>query len=124
MNIIDFIPFGKENAISRKRLCTLYGTPDRVMRKQIENERGEHAILNAQDGGGYFRPLPKEKPLVERWLRQERSRGRSVEQSTRGAEKFLVGDCGEQGIVAVRSYVRRKRKDESGVLQIEGQMLI
>lgn len=121
MNIIDFIPYGKENAINRKRLCTLSGMPDRVMRKQIEKERGEHAILNAQDGGGYFRPLPEEKPLVERWLRQERSRGRSVEQSTRGAEKFLVGDCGTN-VITVHGYVRRRHKAAEPIKQVDGQV--
>lgn len=124
MNIIEFIPFGKENAISRRKLRDLSGMPDRVMRKEIEKARSEYAILNAQDGSGYFRPTPEERPLVERWLRQERSRCRAVEQSTRGAEKFLSGEAAESGVVAVRSYLRRRRKNENGASQIEGQMLL
>lgn len=120
MNIISLIPFGQDNAISRKNLRSLCGLSDRIMRKEIEKTRREYAILNAQDGSGYFRPMPEEKPLVERWLRQERSRERSVRQSTQGAEKFLTGETPKQGAIVVRSYTRRKKAD--GAPQIEGQM--
>lgn len=121
MNIIDFIPYGKENAISRKQLSERCGMPDRVMRKQIEKERREYPILNSQDGSGYFRPLPEEKPLVERWLRQERSRSKSIDNSSRGAEMFLVGDSGGK-MIAVRGYMRSKHKDAEPIRQVDGQM--
>ena len=122
MNIIDLIPSGQDHAISRKRLRSLCGLSDRIMRKEIEQARREYAILNAQDGSGYFRPTDEEKPLVERWLRQERSRERSVKQSTQGAEKFLTGEASKPGAIIVRSYTRRKKKGNEP--QIEGQMLL
>jgi len=118
MNIIDFIPYGRENAISRKRLSELSGLPDRAMRQQIEKERQIYTILNL-DGGGYFRPLPEEKPLVERWLRQERSRSQSIGNSSLGAEKFLLG-CTDGKTISVRGYTRRKHAEP--VIQIEGQI--
>ena len=121
MTIIDYIPYGKDNAISRKQLCNLSGLPDRVMRKEIEKARQEYAILNAQDGSGYFRPTDEEKALVERWLRQERSRSKSIDTSTRGAEMFLAGDSGGK-MIAVHGYTRRRHKDAEPVSQVDGQM--
>ncbi|HEX3016410.1 MAG TPA: hypothetical protein VHP31_00955 [Caproicibacter sp.] len=120
MNIINFIPFGRENAISRKQLCTIAGLPDRVMRHDIEKARQDYVILNI-GGSGYFRPTAEEKPLVERWMRQERSRERSVRNSTQGAEKFLKGGT-SAGIVVVNGYTRRKNVRENEKPQIEGQI--
>lgn len=55
MNITDIIPFGRENAITRKDLCRLVGTKDRAVRNAIEEARREGAIIiNAQDGKGYY----------------------------------------------------------------------
>lgn len=119
MNIIDFIPFGRENAISRKQLCTITGLPDRVMRHDIEKARQDYAILNI-DGSGYFRPAENESYLVERWLKQERSREKSVRDSTRGAEKALLGTNRE--LIPVHSYVRRKRRGEDEKPQVSGQL--
>lgn len=120
MNIIDFIPYGKDNAISRKQLCETAGLPDRVMRKEIERARQDYAILNAQDGSGYFRPAKNETYLIERWLKQERSREKSVRDSTRGAEKALLGSNRE--FVPVHAYIRRKRRGEDEKPQVSGQM--
>lgn len=120
MNIIDYIPTGQSNAISRRRLRELSGLSDRRMRLEIEKARQDYAILNTQDGSGYFRPTAEEKPLVDRWLRQERSRSRSVDDSTRGAEQWLSGDAGGH-MVKVRGYVRRKHRDAEPA-ELEGQM--
>lgn len=119
MNIIDYIPYGKDNAISRKLLSSVVGMNDRDMRRLIEKERRNHAILNV--GSGYFLPLPKDKPLVERWLRQERRRSKSIDSSTRGAEMFLAGDSGAN-VITVHGYVRRRHKDVEPIRQVDGQM--
>lgn len=119
MNIIDFIPFGRENAISRKQLCATTELPDRVMRKEIEKARQDYAILNI-DGSGYFRPADNESYLIERWLKQEHSREKSVRDSTRGAEKALLGTNRE--LIPVHSYVRRKRRGEDEKPQVSGQL--
>ena len=54
--VADYIPEGKENAITRERLCAVTGLPDRKLREEIERarRRGE-IIINAQDGAGYYR---------------------------------------------------------------------
>jgi hypothetical protein len=117
-NIIDHIPYGKDHAISRKQLCAATGLPDRMMRREIERARKDYAILNI-DGSGYFRPAENETYLVERWLKQERSREKSVRDSTRGAEKALLGSNRE--LIPVHAYVRRKRRGEGEKPQVEGQ---
>ena len=55
MNICDFIPSGKENAISRASLAARVNLPDRKVRQLIEDarKRGE-IIINDQDGRGYY----------------------------------------------------------------------
>ena len=121
MTIIDYIPFGRDNAISRRQLCTVTGLPDRVMRHEIEKARKDYAILNI-DGSGYFRPADGEAYLTERWLKQERSREKSVRDSTRGAEKALLGRNRE--LIPVHSYVRRKRRGEGEKPQVEGQLTL
>ena len=120
MSIIELIPFGKDHAISRRRLRELSGLPDRQMRGAIQRARRYYPILNTQDGSGYFRPAAEEKPLVERWLAQERSREKSVRDATRGAEKALLGH--NRDLIPVRAYVRRKRRGEDEGPQLEGQM--
>ena len=76
MNILDYIPFGKENAIRRGELIRLTGLDDRSMRKLIEKEQlNGNLILNMQDGKGYFQPImPDEANIVSAWAMMERSR--------------------------------------------------
>lgn len=50
--------------------------------------RGE-CILNLQDGFGYFTPLPQEKALVDRWLKQENHRVLECLKMRRGAEVWM-----------------------------------
>lgn len=119
MNIIDFIPFGKDNAISRRALCAVTGLPDRMMRREIEKARKDYAILNI-DGSGYFRPAPGEADLIRRWLSQEHSREKSVRDATRGAEKALLGH--DRELIQVHAYVRRKSRVEDEKPQVLGQM--
>ena len=119
MNIIDYIPYVLSNAISRRALCTATGLPDRMMRREIERARRDYAILNI-DGSGYFRPAHGEAYLIERWLRQEYSREKSIKRSTRGAEKALRG--GDSKTIQVCAYTRRRRHREDDKPQVEGQM--
>ena len=57
MKIIDYIPVGHKNAVTRKQLVILTGLSDRKIRNMIQEEcNREHPILNMQDGKGYFQP--------------------------------------------------------------------
>ena len=89
MSILDYIPYGENNAISREDLKQITGLTDRQMRKKIEIARETTPILNFQGGKGYFIPTETEQYLVIRWIRQEASRRRKLEKGILGAEKFL-----------------------------------
>lgn len=58
MDITNYIPVGNRNAVTRKYLATVTGFSDRKVRREIEkaNAKGETAIINLQDGNGYFIP--------------------------------------------------------------------
>ena len=88
-NIIDFIPHGKANAISRTSLVLITGLSDRKVRDLIALERRNHVILNVQDGKGYYRPLPEEKADVERFISQETHRAKSIFWSLRAAKRAI-----------------------------------
>ena len=77
MNICDFIPIGKENAIRRDALVTMLNLPDRRVRQMIEDARQDGAlILNASDGAGYYRS--EDIGELKRQLRSNESRAKSV----------------------------------------------
>ena len=88
ITIIDLIPFGKENAISRKRLlqeCITKGLvedtisdPDRKMRQLIETARRDYVILNCSDGAGYYRPNKEDILELRKYIRQEENRGKQT----------------------------------------------
>ena len=92
MNIVDYIPYGRKNAITREQLMMLTGMPDRALRKEIERLRQEGiCILNLQDGGGYYRPRPEERSLAEIYMRQQLSRAKSIYKGLKGVREFLKG---------------------------------
>lgn len=86
MNIIDYIPYGKENAITREQLSKVTGLPDRAMRKEIELARRDTCIINNQNGKGYYRPTDKAE--VERYIKQEESRAKKIFMALGGARKY------------------------------------
>lgn len=53
--IVDYIPKGKENKISRKSLALCTGLPDRSVRRLISAARADgHAIVGDPEGGYYM----------------------------------------------------------------------
>ena len=75
LNVIDYIPVGHKNAVTRQYLTTMTGLSDRTVREMIEKEcTSEHPILNMQDGKGYFQPAADEMHLVRLYLAQENHR--------------------------------------------------
>lgn len=89
MDIVDYIPFGRENAVTRAQLRIVTGLNDRQIREQISQARRDTVILNMQDGKGYFRPLPEERHLVESYAKQETARLKSIGWSLKSARKML-----------------------------------
>jgi len=86
MNIVDYIPVGKENAITGEKLRMITGLTDRKLRNEIAIARRETCILNMQDGKGYF--LPSNKEEVARYIHQEEHRAKSIFVNLNGAKKY------------------------------------
>lgn len=92
LDILEYIPVGHENAVSRKELADRVGIGDRAVRDLIHLKRREKPILNVQDGKGYFQPdlnNPEEVMLLAAYVRQEESRIKSAEWSLRSARRAL-----------------------------------
>ena len=72
IKIVDYIPFGKENAISRQQLERVTGLSDRDVREAISLARRNTVILNLSNGKGYFQPIQgEEDDLVVKYFKQE-----------------------------------------------------
>lgn len=76
MDILEYIPYGRENAIKRRTLRELLGVSDRIMRDLIADARKETPIVNMQDGTGYYRP--KDKKELECYIYQEKARAEKI----------------------------------------------
>ena len=99
-SIVDLIPIGRENAISRKmlvQLCVQNGLveeylsdsgKDRVMRRLIEHARIDYTILNLSDGRGYYRPSKEDLMELQKYIRQEESRAKSTFKNLSMAKKL------------------------------------
>ena len=95
MNIVEYIPEGYENAISRKMLCAITGLNDRVVRNLIEEARRDTIIISNNDGSGYWRfpdkPTEKEKQLLNRYVKQQESRAKSIFYALYPARQAMKG---------------------------------
>lgn len=87
LTIIDLIPVGKNNAISREALTEMcvsrrlinpnMADKDRAMRRLLEKARMECTILNISDGNGYYRVSKDDLTDLQRYIRQEDHRAKS-----------------------------------------------
>lgn len=89
MNILNLIPKGKDNAISRENLVALTGMSDREVRKHISELRYDYPILNLQNGSGYYRPTRNDREELLHYYYQERKRAISIFTSLSATEKAL-----------------------------------
>lgn len=95
-DILDYIPTGHGNALTRSELCKRTGVSDIAMRTAIHNARRKVPILNMQDGNGYFIPdmnLEVERILLKQFVQQEASRLKSIGWSLKAARQTLR-NCG------------------------------
>ena len=77
MNICDYIPRGKENAIRRDTLVNMLNLPDRTVRLMIEQARkGGALILNDQSGAGYY--VSEDVGELKRQLHRNHNRAMSI----------------------------------------------
>lgn len=54
--ILDLIPYGEKNRISKKQLMKLAGVDEQTLMKEITEIRKENIILSDTKKGGYWRP--------------------------------------------------------------------
>jgi len=78
LEIINFIPFGKANAIPRSELSNFTGLGDRKVRRLISRARKEYVIRSLENGDGYYRPAAEDYPELRRFIKREESRAKSV----------------------------------------------
>ena len=77
MNIMTYIPKGRENAITRSELVRVINLPDRTIRHMIEKARKDgELIMNAQDGAGYY--VSDDLGELKRQLHRNHSRAMSI----------------------------------------------
>ena len=75
--IEDYIPSGYKNRVSRDYLHGILHTPDRAIRKMIE-EAAERGVLIISANGGYFRPTKADEIYVGQYFGQEDKRFRTI----------------------------------------------
>ena len=132
MNIVEHIPFGRENAINRRQLEKLTGFHDRQNRslikeynRQQQAEPGAVVILSSSSARGYWRTSSIEE--MERYLAESHHRRNVQAENDEPIEQIVAAarkvERPKQGVIFVRSHTRRKKKDD-GAPQIEGQMLL
>lgn len=79
---------GKNNAISRRRLCMEMDMSDRKVRAIIEKARDEGClIMNEQDGKGYY--LPDSIEDIYRQYVQDKNRALSILKRQKHMRKIL-----------------------------------
>lgn len=120
MDLLSLIPYGKENAISRRELERLTGQNDRKTRKQIKAliQQG-HAILSSSSARGYWR---SEDPAeIAAFIRESDHRRRTESLTVEPLRRILAEKKGEQ-VIFVSGYTRRLRKPPEPQQQIDGQI--
>lgn len=95
MNIVEYIPEGCENPISRKSLSEATGLSDRIVRRLIEEARRNTVIISNDDGSGYWiypeNPTDEEKKLLYKYVKQQESRAKSIFYALYPARQIMKG---------------------------------
>ena len=91
INIVDYIPKGKKNAVTRAQLRIATGLSDRKVRDAIADARRHTPIINDQSGRGYYIPTAEELPEAHKCLEQEKRRAKSIFWSLKALKAFAEG---------------------------------
>lgn len=114
MKLEDCIPYGKDNAISRKELHQLTELPDRTIRSEIKRankelaEKGE-AILSSSGGRGYWKTSDIEE--MKRYLKESEHR-RMVTAKNDLPILEIICRAENMELIPVRAHMRRVRRKE------------
>lgn len=99
--LLGCIPYGEENAVSRKTLAAMMKSSDRQVRQMISRLRTCTTILSSSSGG-YYRPLESDVEQIDRYIKRERRRAISIFAQVKFAERYkedlksgrLAGEAG------------------------------
>lgn len=97
VNIIDYIPVGHDNSVSRCYLSLMTGMKDRSIREAIAKARkdGEIILHRQADGSGYYRPGIADRTYIQQYIKSEESRLKSIGASLKSARK-MMRECENQ----------------------------
>lgn len=124
MQISDYIPYGKDHAISRAELARLTGLKDRQVRKSIKRELGRGTvILSSASARGYWRT--DDLAEIEAFIR-ESDRRRTTEARTVEPLRRILAERRGLDVIPVRAHYRRLHKDNTPAepKQLDGQMTL
>ena len=114
MNILNYIPKGRENAVSRQELVNRTGLPDRTVRKEIKKlvEQGI-PIVSFSDEKGYW--LTDNIGEIERFIKEYDARNATGNKTTYQLRLMVAKAKGER-LIPVKAHLRRIKSAE-----MEGQ---
>jgi hypothetical protein len=87
MNVIEVIPTGKSNAISRKDLASKLKCSDRKARIQIHEARKQYPIASNLNTGGYY--LPETKEEAKEFIDMQMSYIISIQDTIKAAKRYM-----------------------------------
>lgn len=101
----DMIPFGRENAVSRKDLMQMTGLSDRDNREVIAKMRtdaeAEDVIVSTSHHGGYHRTTDEAE--IDHFIREIDSRKQKLDAAKRAA-------------ISVRERIKRRKEYGEGLV--------
>lgn len=105
MNILDYIPYGKENAITRQELAMRTGIDDRLLRKEIKRLTKEGVpILSSSHYKGYW--LSDDLDEWEAYIKETDKRRESLYFTTLELRKEFYRRKGIK-VTVVKEHIRR-----------------
>ena len=115
--VVNYIPKGKENAITRAALTALTGYPDRTNRQAIEEARRNGVkIVSRSSGKGYYIADNDDDWLL--FLEEHRRRAMAALTVYNNGIKYLDSKYLASRIIPVRAHVRHLKAD----MPCDGQM--
>ena len=113
IDITEYIPYGRKNAVSRHELQRRTGLPDRTVRALIEDARRKGAhILSSSADKGYWK-----SNNVGEILRESDGRIRKTAQTVEALRRYVAEQEGED-VVPVRAHFRHLQKPKMPKEQI------
>lgn len=100
-NVLDFIPLGRNHAISMNELAMRMGVSQRTARKLVFEARNNGAVICSTCSGdksaGYYRPISVDE--ARPYIAMQNHRIISATAAKKSAEKFITekGACDDNG---------------------------